>query len=190
MSHRTKVIALATGAAALSVAGVAGAHGEHGSHHATVYGGKVAKTAATTDPAYAEAGGRAHLVDGGKHNPLVVHVRHLKPSTPYTFELSSAPCDQASTPVADFTTTSATSNEHGNLRGKADSNTFQAADGATYSVVVKEGTTAIACGELKALRGHDKHKHEQKQKQKHAHHTFELNKGHEDSPHHQGDDRR
>jgi hypothetical protein len=191
MNPRTKFIALATGAAALSIVGGAAAHGGnggHGSHHATVYGGALAKTAAATDPAYAETKGRAHLVDGTKHNPLVIHVRHLKPSTAYTFQLSTAPCDQTSAPVADFATTSATANEDGNLRGKADSNTFQAADGATYSVVVNEGTTAIACGELKVK--HAKHKHKHKHKNKPEHPTFKLNKGHDDSSHHRGDDQR
>jgi hypothetical protein len=181
MNPRMKVIALATGAAALSIAGGASAHGGHGGHHATVYGATLAKTAAT-DSAYATLAGRAHLVDGRKHNPLVVHVRHLKPNAPYTFELSSASCDQASATVADFGTTTATSNEDGNLRGKADSDTFEAGSSATYSVVVKEGTTAIACGELKAKHAHHNNKHK--------HDTFKLKKHHEDPPRHQGDDRR
>jgi hypothetical protein len=168
MNATTKIIALATGAA-LSLAGAAGAHGGHGGHHATVYGGKLAKTAAATDTAYAKLSGRAHLVDGRKHNPLVVHVRHLKPSTAYTFELSTAACDQASAPVAAFAITSRTSNAAGNLRGKADSDTFQAADGATYFVVVKEATTAIACGQLKVKHGHGTFKLNTK-KNKNKHH--------------------
>jgi hypothetical protein len=152
MNATTKVIALATGAA-LSLAGVAGAHGGHGGHHATVYGAKLAKTAAATDPAYAKLAGRAHLVDGRKHNPLVVHVRHLKPNTAYTFELSTAACGEASVPVAGFAITSRSSNAAGKLRGKADSDTFEAADGASYFLLVKEGTTAIACGQLNPKHG-------------------------------------
>jgi hypothetical protein len=176
MNATTKVIAIASGAV-LSVAGVASAHGGHGGHRATVFGAKLAKTAAATDPAYAQVAGRAHLVDGRKHNPLVVHARHLKPNTAYTFELSTAPCDQASATVAAFGVKSATSNAAGKLRGKADTSSFKAADGTTYYVVVKDGTTAIACGELKRKRAND---------------TFELDKPHKKSGkhkhsgHHQG----
>jgi hypothetical protein len=168
MNATTKVIALATGAA-LSLAGVAGAHG---GHHAKVYGAKLAKIAAANDHAYVKLAGRAHLVDGRKHNPLVLHVRHLKPNTAYTFELSTAACDQASAPGAGFAITSRTSNAAGNLSGKADSDTFEAADGATYFVMVKEGTTAIACGQLKAKHGHDtfKLKKPKKNHKSHKHH--------------------
>jgi hypothetical protein len=174
MNATTKVIALATGAA-LSIAGGASAHGGHGGHGATVYGAKLAKTAAATDPAYAELRGRAHLVDGRKHNPLVVHVKHLKPNTAYTFELSTAACDQRSATVAEFGVTSATSNASGKLRGKVDSATFDAAAGATYFVVVKEGTTAVACGQL-----------DPKRKQ---HGFFKLNKHHKHFGRHQGQGR-
>jgi hypothetical protein len=174
MNATTKVIALATGAA-LSIAGGASAHGGHGGHHATVYGAKLAKAAAVTDSTYAELAGRAHLVDGGNHNPLVVHVRHLKPNTAYTFELSTAACDQPSATVADFAVTNATSNEAGKLRGKADSATFNAADGTTYFVVVKEGATAIACGQLDP--------------KKTQHGFFKLHKRHKHSGPHQGQGR-
>jgi hypothetical protein len=168
MNATKKVIAIASGAV-LSVAGVASAHGGHGGHRAKVYDAKLAKTASATDPAYTQVAGRAHLVDGRKHNPLVVHVRHLKPNTAYTFELSTAPCDQASATVAAFGVKSATSNAAGKLRGKADTSSFKAADGTTYYVVVKEGTTAIACGELKRKRAND---------------TFKLDKPHKpNKPH-------
>jgi hypothetical protein len=171
MNATTKVIALAT-AAALSIAGVAGAHR---GHHAKVYGAKLAKMAAATDPAYVKLAGRAHLVDGRKHNPLVVHVRHLKPNTAYTFELSTATCEAASAPVADYAITSQTSNAAGKLRAKTDSDTFEIADGATYFVVVKEGTTTIACGPLN---------------DKHGNGTFKLKKpkkSHKSHKHHQND---
>jgi hypothetical protein len=182
MNSRMKVVALATGAAALSIAGGASAHGGHGGHHATVYRATLAKTVAATEAAYAQLAGRAHLVDGRKHNPLVVHVRHVKPHTAYTFELSTAPCEQASATVADFGATTATSNAAGNLRGKADSNTFEAGTSASYFVVVQEGTTAIACGQLKAKHAHPK---------KHKHDSFELKKHHKDSlPHQEAQDRR
>ena len=181
MRATTKVIALASGAV-LSLAPAAGAHDGNGGRHATAYGAKLTKTVAATDPAYADLAGKAVLVDGARNNALLVHVRHLKPSTAYTFELSTAPCDQDSATVAAFGVTDATSNAAGHLSGKATSTAFDAADGTSYSVVVKEGTIAIACGRLDPLRKHGSFKH-------HKRHRHHARHGHRAAFHKAGDDR-
>jgi hypothetical protein len=161
MNPTTKILALAC-AGLLALTGTAAAH--HGATNATVYGAKLAAPDATTatttatDPATAIRG-KALLVDGSQTNVLKVHVRNLKPNTAYTFELSSAPPDQAEAPVADFATTTATTNEDGKLRGFVKSATFNAADGATYSVLVKEGDTVVASGQLQALPFHKRFGH-------------------------------
>jgi hypothetical protein len=151
MNAKTKIIALAC-SALLALTGTASAH--HGANNTKVYAGKVAGTTAATDPATA-IGGRALLVDGASKNLLAVKVRNLKPNTAYTFGLDG---------VADFATTTATTDENGKLKGFVKSDTFNATDGATYTVVVKEGDTTVASSTLSPLKrrgfGHGrKHKH-------------------------------
>ena len=74
--------------------------------------------------------------------------------------------------MSDFAPTTATTDENGKLKGFVTSATFNATDGATYTVVVKEGATTVASSTLAPvpgkhfghLRGH-KHGHH-----KHGHH--------------------
>ena len=70
---------------------------------------------------------------------LAVKVRNLKPNTAYTFALDG---------VSDFAATTATTNDTGKLKGLVKSDTFNATDGATYTVVVKEGDTTVASATL------------------------------------------
>ena len=135
MNANTKIIALAC-SALLALSGTASAH--HGANTTQVYAGKVAGTAAVTDPATAIRG-HALLFDGASKNRLAVKVRNLKPNTAYTFALDG---------VSDFAATSATTNDKGKLKGFVKSDTFNAADGATYTVVVKEGDTTVASATL------------------------------------------
>ena len=131
MNAKTKIIALAC-SALLALTGTASAH--HGANNTKVWAGKVAGTTAAADPATAIRG-HALLVDGANKNLLAVKVRNLKPNTAYTFGLDG---------VADFAATTATTDENGKLKGFVTSDTFNAADGATYTVVVKEGATTVA----------------------------------------------
>jgi hypothetical protein len=151
MNAKTKIIALAC-SALLALTGTASAH--HGANNTKVYAGKVAGTTAATDPATA-IGGRALLVDGASKNLLAVKVRNLKPNTAYTFGLDG---------VTDFAVTTATTDENGKLKGFVTSDTFNATDGATYTVVVKEGATTVASATLAPVHrkgfGHRRgHKH-------------------------------
>jgi hypothetical protein len=155
MNANTKIIALAS-SALLALSGTAGAH--HGANTTKVYAGKVAGTTAATDPATA-IGGRALLVDGASKNLLAVKVRNLKPNTAYTFGLDG---------VTDFAVTTATTDENGKLKGFVKSDTFNAADGATYTVVVKEGATTVASATLAAVKRHKGFGHGHKRHHKHA----------------------
>jgi hypothetical protein len=158
MNAKTKIIALACGAL-LALTGTASAH--HGANNSKVYAGKVAGTTAATDPATAIRG-RALLVDGASKNLLAVKVRNLKPDTAYTFALDG---------VSDFATTTATTDAQGKLKGFVKSDTFNAADGATYTVVVKEGDVTVASSTLAPVQrkgfGH-KHKHGHGRHHKHG----------------------
>ena len=120
----------------LSLTGTASAH--HGANTTKAWAGKVAGTTAATDPATA-IGGHALLVDGTNKNLLAVKVRNLKPNTAYSFALDG---------VSDFAATTATTDENGKLKGFVTSDTFNATDGATYTVVVKEGDTTVASSTL------------------------------------------
>jgi hypothetical protein len=151
MNAKTKIIALAC-SALLLLTGTASAH--HGANNTKVWAGKVAGTTAATDPATAIRG-KALLVDGKSKNLLAVKVRNLKPNTEYSFALDG---------VSDFAATTATTDEKGKLKGFAKSDTFNATDGATYTVVVKEGDTTVASSTLAPVKrrgfGHGrKHKH-------------------------------
>jgi hypothetical protein len=163
MNAKTKIIALAC-VALLSLAGTASAH--HGANTTKAWAGKVAGTTAATDPATA-IGGHALLVDGMGKNVLAVKVRNLKPNTAYSFALDG---------VSDFAAITATTDANGKLKGYVASDTFNAADGATYTVVVKEGATTVASATLAQVHakrfGH-RHGH------RHGHHKHGgFNKAH------------
>jgi hypothetical protein len=156
MNAKTKIIALAC-VALLALTGTASAH--HGANTTKVWAGKVAGTTAATDPATA-IGGHALLVDGTDKNVLAVKVRNLKPNTAYSFALDG---------VSDFAATTATTDANGKLKGYVTSATFNATDGASYTVVVKEGDTTVASSTLAPVqrkgfghrhgRKHGHHKH-------------------------------
>ena len=156
MNAKTKIIALAC-VALVSLTGTASAH--HGANTTKAWAGKVAGTTAATDPATA-IGGHALLVDGTNKNVLAVKVRNLKPNTAYSFALDG---------VSDFAPTTVTTDANGKLKGFVTSDTFNATDGATYTVVVKEGATTVASSTLAPVqrkgfghghgRKHGHHKH-------------------------------
>ena len=135
MNAKTKIIALACGAL-LALTGTASAH--HGANNTKVYAGKVAGTDRCHRPRDRHrrtcSAGRRH-----QQEPARRKVRNLKPNTDYTFGLDG---------VSDFAPTTATTDENGKLKGFAKSDTFNAADGATYTVVVKEGDVTVASSTL------------------------------------------
>jgi hypothetical protein len=167
MNAKTKIIALAC-VALVSLTGTASAH--HGANTTKAWAGKVAGTTAATDPATA-IGGHALLVDGTDKNVLAVKVRNLKPNTAYSFALDG---------VSDFAPTTATTDEKGKLKGFVTSDTFDAADGATYTVVVKEGATTVASSTLAAVQRKGfgpRHKHKHGFARHHKHGGFKKASG-------------
>ena len=86
-------------------------------------------------------------MDGASKNLLAVKVRNLKPNTAYSFALNG---------VSDFAATTATTDDKGKLEGFVKSDTFNATDGATYTVVVKEGDATVASAALAPVTGHHK----------------------------------
>jgi hypothetical protein len=144
MNAKTKIIALAC-VALLALTGTASAH--HGANSTKIWAGKVAGTTAAADPATAIRG-HALLLDGTDKNALAVKVRNLKPNTAYSFALDG---------VSDFAPTTATTDENGKLKGSVASDTFNATDGATYTVVVKEGAATVASSTLAAVQAGHKH---------------------------------
>jgi hypothetical protein len=159
MNAKTKIIALAC-SALLALTGTASAH--HGANNnSKVFAGKVAGTTTAADPATA-IGGHALLADGASKNLLAVKVRNLKANTEYTFALDG---------VADFAATTATTDAKGKLKGFVKSDTFNAADGAIYTVVVKEGDVTVASSTLAPVQrkgfGHG-HKHGHGRHHKHG----------------------
>jgi hypothetical protein len=149
---RTSAIVVAL--VALCFAGVAGAHGDH--HNAK--GAKVYRAAL--------ANGKAHLVDGKKHNTLTIHLHGLTPGQAYTWQLHKAegtgdPC-APTTPVVvvpaygDWVYGALNVNAAGNASAKATSATFdsRADAGPFYVDVSKADGTVVACGVLKAKSSH------------------------------------
>jgi hypothetical protein len=155
MNAKTKIIALAC-VALLALTGTASAH--HGANSTKVWAGKVAGTTAAADPATAIRG-HALLLDGTDKNALAVKVRNLKPNTAYSFALDG---------VSDFAPTTATTDENGKLKGSVASDTFNATDGATYTVVVKEGAATVASSTLAAVQRGHKHGHGHGRHHKHG----------------------
>jgi hypothetical protein len=138
---------------ALAFAGVAGAHGDH--HNAK--GAKVYRAAL--------ANGKAHLVDGKKHNKLTIHLRGLTPGQTYTWQLHKAdgtgdPCALPQTvilaPYGDWVYGALKANAGGSASAKATSATFdsRADTGPFYVDVKKADGTVVACGVLKAKHSH------------------------------------
>ncbi len=115
----------------------------------------------TTDAEYAGIRGKAHLVDGKKNDKVTIHVRGLRPNTPYLWHVHEAdgdpdPCDAGSAgPIVtafNYKLPKLT-NASGNLNAKARSKTFTREAGETYYVNVHAADgTVLACGILEAKK--------------------------------------
>jgi hypothetical protein len=157
---RTPAIVVTLGA--LAFAGAASAHGDHHAKGAKVYRAALTK-------------GKAHLVDGKKHNKLTIHLRGLTAGQTYIWQLHKAasatsdPCSPAQpvvvgSPYGDWAYGALVANDAGNASAKATSATFDSrADTGPFYVEVHLGDgTVIACGVLKAKTSHGKHNHASK----------------------------
>ena len=165
-------------AGALLIAAPASAHDKHGKHgkHAKVSKAHLEATEAATAAGIPDARGRAHLVDGRKHDHVTLHMKGLEPGETYLWHVHQAtaegdPCAAGSTvgnpaPYPGFTYRELKARDSGNANSKGRSSTFPVAEeeseGDFYVNVHLEDGTVIACGVLERKRGghhkgHGKH---------------------------------
>jgi hypothetical protein len=164
-------------AGALLIAAPASAHEKHERHgkHAKVSKAKLSATEAATAAGIADARGRAHLVDGRKHDHGTLHMTGLEPGETYLWHVHQAtaegdPCAAGSTvanpaPYPGFTYRTLKARPSGNAASKGRSSTFPVADeesdGDFYVNVHLQDGTVIACGVLERKRAkHHADKHD------------------------------
>jgi hypothetical protein len=167
---------LILGAAVLLLAAPASAHDKR----AKVSKAKLTATEAATAAGIPDARGRAHLVDGRKHDKVSLHMKGLTPGETYLWHVHQAtgegdPCAAGSTvanpaPYPGWTYRELTARPSGNASSKGRSTAFPAAgeesEGDFYVNVHLEDGTVVACGVLERKRhghndngkGHDKAK--------------------------------
>jgi len=162
-------------AGALLIAAPASAHEKHGKH-AKVSKAHLEATEAATAAGIPDARGRAHLVDGRKHDHVTLHMKGLEPGETYLWHVHQAtaegdPCAAGSTvgnpaPYPGWTYRELKARDSGNANSKGRSSTFPVAEeeseGDFYVNVHLEDGTVIACGVLERKRGghhkgHGKH---------------------------------
>jgi hypothetical protein len=148
-------------AGALLLAAPAAAHDNHGKR-AKVSKAQLEATEAATAAGIPDARGRAHLVDGRKHDHVTLHMKGLEPGETYLWHVHQAtaegdPCAAGSTvgnpaPYPGWTYRTLTARESGNANSKGRSSTFPVAEeegeGDYYVNVHLEDGTVIACGTL------------------------------------------
>ena len=148
-------------AGALLLAAPATAHEKNGKR-AKVSRAQVAATEAATTAGIPDARGRAHLVDGRRHDHVKVHMKGLAPGETYLWHVHQAtaegdPCAADSTvgnpaPYPGWTYRTLTARDSGNANSKGRSSTFPVAEeegeGDYYVNVHLQDGTVIACGVL------------------------------------------
>lgn len=153
-------------AGALLIAAPASAHEKHGKH-AKVSKAHLEATEAATAAGVPDARGRAHLVDGRKHDHVSLHMKGLKAGETYLWHVHQAtaegdPCAADSTvgnptPYPGWTYRELTAGDSGNANSKGRSSTFPVAEeeseGDYYVNVHLQDGTVIACGVLERKRG-------------------------------------
>ena len=153
--------ALIVCAGALLLAAPAAAHEKHGKH------AKVSKAtleAAEDGPAVR---GRAHLVDGRRHDHVHFHVKGLEPGETYLWEVREGACgDEDAAASEGWTYRELTARESGNANAKGRSSEFSADRDDDVSVAVTLGDgTEVACGDFeRKRRGHHGHDDDDKPK--------------------------
>jgi hypothetical protein len=156
-------------AGALLIAAPASAHDKHGKHgkHAKASKAHLEATEAATAAGIPDARGRAHLVDGRKHDHVTLHMKGLEPGETYLWHVHQAtaegdPCAADSTvgnptPYPGWTYRELKARDSGNANSKGRSSTFPVAEeeseGDFYVNVHLEDGTVIACGVLERKPG-------------------------------------
>jgi len=102
-----------------------------------------------------EVRGKAVLRDGRRRDRVKVRVRGLEPGVGYTWEVRQGGC--AGEAVDGFRYRALKVRRHGGAKGRGVSRSFEAAEGASYALVVSGPGGDVACGEFqrKGARGGD-----------------------------------
>ena len=131
-----------------------------------------------------DARGRAHLVDGRKHDKVSLHMKGLEPGKTYVWQVREGSCGEEGAASEGWTYRDLKVRPSGNANAKARSSEFSAGHD-DYAVEVRdEAGTVVACGEFERKRGGRKgddrkgHDREKKGHEKKGH-----GRGH-DKPHH------
>jgi hypothetical protein len=152
-------------AGALLLAAPAAAHDKHGKR------AKVSKATLEAAEEDSAVRGRAHLVDGRRHDHVSLHVKGLEAGETYEWEVREGSCDdEGATASEGWTYRELTARESGNANAKGRSDSFSADrdDDISVAVTDEEGTV-VACGDFERKRrghhrGHDKPKDDDKPK--------------------------
>lgn len=131
-------------AGALLLAAPAAAHEKHHKN------AKVSKAQLEAADAASDVRGRAHLVDGKRHDHVTLHVKGLEPGTKYLWEVREGACDDAAATASEgWTYRDLTVRDSGNANAKGRSKEFSADpdDDVSVAVTLEDGTE-VACGDF------------------------------------------
>lgn len=143
-------------AGALLIASPASAHDKHGKH-AKVSKAQLEATEAATAAGIPDARGRAHLVDGRKHDHVTLHMKGLAPGETYLWEVRDGSCDDAAAAASEgWTYRELTARDSGNANAKGRSKDFSSGDGDVSVAVTLEDGSVVACGVLERKRSRHK----------------------------------
>jgi hypothetical protein len=144
-------------AGALLLAAPAAAHEKHGKH------AKVSKAKLEAAEDSTAVRGRAHLVDGRRHDHVTLHMKGLEPGETYLWEVREGTCDDEAAAASEgWTYRKLTVRDSGNANAKGRSEEFSAGrdDDVSVAVTLEDGTV-VACGDFeRKRRGHHGHDHD------------------------------
>jgi hypothetical protein len=136
-------------AAALLLAAPAGAHEKHGKR------AKVSKAQLEATEDGSAVRGRAHLVDGRRHDHVSLHMKGLEPGETYLWEVREGACDDEEAAASEgWTYRELTARDSGNANAKGRSKEFRTGDDDVSVAVTLEDGTVIACGDFERARRH------------------------------------
>ena len=134
-------------AGALLLAAPAAAHEKHGKH------AKVSKAKLEAAEEGTSVRGRAHLVDGRKHDHVTLHVKGLEPGETYLWEVREGECDDAAAVASEgWKYRELKVRPSGNANAKGRSKDFSAGDEPVSVAVTLEDGTEVACGDFERKR--------------------------------------
>ena len=139
-------------AGALLIATPASAHDKQGKD-AKVSRAHLEATEAATAAGIPDARGRAHLVDGRRHDHVSLHVKGLEAGETYLWGVRDGSCDDEAAAASEgWTYRELTARDSGNANAKGRSKDFSSGDGDVSVAVTLEDGTVVACGVFERKR--------------------------------------